>query len=180
MSSKTPEEVYEHLKKEFGDQIIQTFFDPAKDPETDPKKKHVGDCYIVVQPGSITKVCEFLRNNSDLHFDSLSCLGSVDDTSEKPAYVVVYNLFSFKHRHHVTLKVKLPKDNPKVPSVQGIWSGANWFEREAFDLMGITFENHPDLRRLLLPPDWVGHPMRKDYEFPAEYNGISCTRPKLK
>jgi NADH-quinone oxidoreductase subunit C len=67
-----------------------------------------------------------------------------------------------------------------LPSVVRVWSGADWFEREAYDLFGIEFENHPDLRRLLLPPDWVGFPLRKNYEFPKEYNGISCVRPKLK
>ena len=92
---------------------------------------------------------------------------------------LIYHLSSTVHRHRLVLKVCLPRwlddqpgQLPEVPSVSGIWSTAEWHEREVFDLLGVRFQGHPDLRRILCPEDWVGHPLRKDYQMPAEYHGI--------
>jgi NADH-quinone oxidoreductase subunit C len=90
---------------------------------------------------------------------------------------VVYHFFSYVHRHDLTVKIDLPRDKPVVPSVAALWPSANWQEREQFDLLGVEFTGHPDLRRILLPEDWVGHPLRKDWTEPAEYRGMSTTRP---
>ena len=97
----------------------------------------------------------------------------------QPHTEIVYHLFSMKHKHSLVLKVILPRwkegrpgELPEVPSVSGIWSTADWHEREVYDLNGVYFTGHPNLRRILCPEDWVGHPLRKDYEMPLEYHGI--------
>jgi len=172
-------EIYEDLLGEFGERSIVSWFDPQRVEEEDPKKKPHGECSIQVSPYALKRVAIFLRQNSDHQFDNLMCLSSLDQTGENPAYVLVYSLFSFLHRHRCHLRVELSKDAPQIESVHKVWSGAAWFEREAYDLMGIVFENHPDLRRILLPQDWTGHPLRKDYAFPTEYNGIDNTRESL-
>ncbi|MFA6542090.1 MAG: NADH-quinone oxidoreductase subunit C, partial [Bacteroidota bacterium] len=85
---------------------------------------------------------------------------------------VTYHLYSMVHRHKFVLKVEVPTDAPNIPSVESVWKTANWHEREAFDMYGIQFSGHPDLRRILLPDDWEGYPLRKDYEVPEFYNGM--------
>jgi NADH-quinone oxidoreductase subunit C len=145
----------------------------------------VGDCdlqgkdpSIQVQPSAIVDVCRFLRDEADLRFDSLSNQTGVDYKG-KELIEVVYHLFSYPHRHRIVLKVDVPREHPTLPSVEGVWKAANWLEREIFDLLGVTFEGHPDLRRLLMPEDWVGYPLRKDFVEPEEYHGISTRRESL-
>jgi NADH-quinone oxidoreductase subunit C len=129
--------------------------------------------FLMVQPSAITEVALFLRDDPDCAFEVLSNLTGVD---YRVRLQVVYHLFSLTHRHRIVLKVDTSRENPSVPSVEGVWKGANWMEREAYDLLGIFFEGHSDLRRILLPEDWVGYPLRKDYVEQAEYDGISTTR----
>ncbi len=117
---------------------------------------------MVILPENIQKVCLFLKE--DLGFDYLMNLSALD---YKDKFALVYNFYSFKTKNKLSLKVFLDKNNPRIWSVSKIWSTANWHEREAYDLMGITFIGHPDLRRILLPDDWVGHPLRKDYDKPG-------------
>jgi len=153
------------------------------------KKTDAIDPYVVVEPGNLLEVCRFLRDNSKLKFEILNCISGVDYLESDPKKApkagfephleVVYHLSSFTHRHRFTLKIILPRwqDNkpghlPQVPSISGLWAAADWHEREVYDLTGIWFSGHPDLRRILLSEDWVGHPLRKDYEFPLEYHGI--------
>lgn len=147
------------------------------------------DPWIDVTPEGLLEVCRYLRNEPTLAFDYLSCISGVDyfHTDEKkaaksdwrPHIEVVYHLYSMKHKHSLVLKVMLPrwKDDqrgnlPHLPSVSELWSTADWHEREVYDLSGIHFAGHPNLRRILCPEDWVGHPLRKDYEMPLEYHGI--------
>jgi NADH-quinone oxidoreductase subunit C len=85
---------------------------------------------------------------------------------------VVYHLHSMKWNHKIVIKVEVPAENPHVPSVESVWKTANWHEREAYDMIGVIFNGHPDLRRMLLPEDWVGHPLRKDYQVQEFYNGM--------
>ena len=92
---------------------------------------------------------------------------------------VVLHLYSYTHRHQIVAKVDVPRDNPTMPSVEGLWKAANWQEREIYDLLGVVFTGHPDLRRLLMPEDWIGHPLRKDFVEPEEYHGISTRRESL-
>ncbi|MEW6026874.1 MAG: NADH-quinone oxidoreductase subunit C [Planctomycetota bacterium] len=125
--------------------------------------------FIKVKPDSIRNVADILRNNTDFRFDSLMCLTTVDNPTN---FTIVYLLYSMKHSHKITLKVETPKDNAVVPSVEKVWSAANWFEREVYDLFGVRFEGHSNLVRIMLPDDWEGHPLKKDYQYPATYRGV--------
>lgn len=117
----------------------------------------------------IVEVCRFLRDDPEAQFDFLTDLtGRHIPDAEKP-FQVIYHLYSFPRNVRLRLKVDLAEDEA-VPSVVKVWSGANWMEREVYDLVGIRFENHPDLRRLLLPQDWEGHPLRKEYPLLFQYN----------
>lgn len=113
---------------------------------------------LSVPRGSVVPVCRFLHDNG---FEHCSMISAVD---WKDRFELVYHISSYKHNLLLQIGVTVPRDDPQVDSVANIWGGANWNEREAWDLMGIKFVDHPDLRRVLLPDDWVGHPLRKDYE----------------
>jgi NADH-quinone oxidoreductase subunit C len=146
---------------------------------------NVGDCdlqakdpFIRVEPAGILAVCRFLRDEPDLQFDVLSNETGVDYKA-KGIIEVVYHLYSYPHRHAIVLKVDAPRENPVMPSVETVWKAANWLEREIYDLLGVTFEGHSDLRRLLMPEDWIGYPLRKDFVEPEEYHGISTRRESL-
>ncbi|MBU4272799.1 MAG: NADH-quinone oxidoreductase subunit C [Planctomycetes bacterium] len=149
------------------------------------------DPWIEVSGEGLPEIARFLRDQDELAFDVLHCVTAVDyfEPDEKKAAKVewqphlelIYHLSSTKRRHRLVLKVKLPrwKDDrpgelPEVPSVSGVWSTADWHEREVFDLMGVRFLGHPDPRRILCPEDWEGHPLRKDYRMPTEYHGIQA------
>jgi NADH-quinone oxidoreductase subunit C len=147
------------------------------------------DPWIEVRSDGLPEMGRYLRDERDLAFDMLLCITAVDyfEPDEKKAAQVewqphlqlIYHLLSTTHRHRLVLKVRLPRwmddepgQLPETPSVAGVWRTADWHEREVFDLMGIYFLGHPDLRRILCAEDWVGHALRKDYEMPAEYHGI--------
>jgi NADH-quinone oxidoreductase subunit C len=163
------------LKERFGEKIIRDNFE-AIDP------------WIEVAPDAIVDVCTYLRDEPGLQFELLNCISAVDYFSADPKkqaklgdprVEVVYHMSSISLKHSLVVKVILPrwKDNvdgklPELPSVAGVWRTADWHEREVFDLSGVLFVGHPNLRRILCPEDWVGHPLRKDYEMPLEYHGI--------
>lgn len=147
------------------------------------------DPWVEVTADGLPAVCRYLRDEPDLRFTMLNCISGVDyfqpDPNKaarvdwEPHLEVVYHLSSLTHKHRLVLKVRLPrwKDDvegrlPEVPTVSGVWSTADWHEREVFDLCGVHFTGHPDLRRILCPEDWEGHPLRKDYQMPTEYHGI--------
>ncbi len=153
----SPEEIHQRLK---GEGYEVTYQSTAPDP------------HIVVPREKLRDIAAYLKENPDLAFDSLMCLSGVDRGEELE---VVYHLLSYKHRHRVTLKVRLPKDNPVVPTVSSFWPTAEWHEREAYDLVGMRFDGHPDHRRILLPDDWEGHPLRKDYAPPDRWHDIPLT-----
>ena len=142
-----------------------------------------------VAPDRLVDVCRFLRDDPRCRFDLLNDVCGVDYLEPDPKKLpkagfephieVVYQLSSFAHPgRRLTLRVVLPRGTtdelPEVPTVTGVWPAADWHERECFDLVGVRFVGHPDPRRILLNDDWVGHPLRKDYEFPLEYHGIRC------
>ncbi|MBP2669686.1 MAG: hypothetical protein H6Q80_1888, partial [Deltaproteobacteria bacterium] len=118
---------------------------------------------------AVKEVARFLKQDPALAFDSLMCLSGVD---YKDRFAVAYHLHSLSHRHAVGVKAFLPRENPSLPTVDDVWPAANFQEREAYDLFGIVFEGSKDLRRILLPDDWEGHPLRKDYKYPESYHGI--------
>lgn len=113
---------------------------------------------------SLRDICEFVALDPEFSLDYLSFVTGVDYL-DQGQLEVVYHLFSMDRRHELLLKVKVPRDDAKVDSVSKIWATAIWHEREAYDLLGITFEGHPDLRRIMMTEDWAGHPLRKDYVY---------------
>jgi NADH-quinone oxidoreductase subunit C len=154
----TPQEITVALKSHLGDRIQAEF----------PEDRHPR---IHLAAGDWRVAAEFLRNDPSLQMDWLANLSGVDYAADAQLSVV-YDLWSTKHRHSFAVKAFMPRDTPHIASVMDLWAAANWHEREAFDLLGIVFDNHPDLRRILCAEDWVGYPLRKDYVFPREYHGI--------
>ncbi len=128
------------------------------------------DPYLVIEPTWIGDVATLLRDHPDLRFDMLLLVTGVDRCE---FFEVVYHLTSLTFGHRITLKSVLPRENPRIASTARVWPAAEWHERETYDLLGIVFADHPDLRRILLPDDWEGHPLRKDYVPPESYHGIS-------
>ena len=129
----------------------------------------VGDWSLVVAAARLTELATHLRDAPDALFDLCADVTATDWPARAERFDVVYALYSTRLRHRVRLKVRVA-DGGSVPSVVGIWPAANWLEREVFDLFGVRFEGHPDLRRILMPDEWQGHPQRKDYplEGPGE------------
>lgn len=157
---KNAEEIYQILKNKFQDSILEFKTDQPTEP------------VIIIQAMETDKVCNFLSSEKELQFNSLVNLSGVDEIKENKLSVY-YHLESTNLRHKILLKVSTSRENPEVPSVVEIWQGANWHEREAYDMFGIIFINHPDLRRILMPYDWdAGYPLRKDYENPEFYHGM--------
>jgi NADH-quinone oxidoreductase subunit C len=155
--------------------------------------------HALVAADRIVEIARFLREDERLSFDLLMCLSGIDwdgydeagkgksvailgytedgrpETSEREAegdLAVAYHLYSYRYEHKFTLQVRVPRAQATVPSVSGIWPTAAWHEREAYDLVGIRFSGHPDLRRILLEDSWEGHPLRKDYRMPAAWQGV--------
>jgi len=123
-----------------------------------------GDTTIEVKPERIVDICTALKDGHDTGFKYLSMIAGMDYSPASPRFGVVYALYSHKHHDRITLKTQLADDQaPAIDSVASVWSTAIWHEREAYDMMGIRFNGHPDPRRILMPADWVGHPQRKDY-----------------
>ena len=152
----TPSEIAALLKNKFGDLILESKPDaifPAS----------------VIDPQAVVEICSFLRSDDQLLMDHLELLGGAD---YKDRIEVVYILTSLKHSHRYTLKCRLPREKPAIRTVESVWSAANWHEREAYDMLGIVFEGHSDLRRILCPDDWEGYPLRKDYKMPTRYRDM--------
>ena len=172
----TTAEIHQLLLERFGASRVVGANLQARDP------------WIEIAPESVVEVALFLRDDPRLRFEHLNDLTAVDylDLDPKkqeklgePRLEVVYHLSSYALRHQTVLKVRLPRwsggvegNLPELASVADVWAIADWHERECYDLLGIRFLGHPNLRRILCPEDWVGHPLRKDYEFPLEYHGI--------
>jgi NADH-quinone oxidoreductase subunit C len=122
-----------------------------------------GETTVVLARRDLLRICEFLARDPSLAFSFLSDISAVDRFPIEPRYEVNYHLLSIQRRERVRIKVRLAGSDASLPSVTGIWPTANWHERETFDMFGIRFEGHPDLTRIVLPDDWEGHPLRKDY-----------------
>ena len=152
---------------------LQTRFGESKIQVVEANKQDT----IVVDKESLLALCHYLRDSKSYYFDFLSNITAVDYYPEN-RFALVYNLASLPFQTQLTIRVELNVENrdfdtlPEVSSVSEVWKTAEWHEREAFDLMGIYFTNHPDLRRILLPDDWEGFPLRKDYKDADSYHGI--------
>lgn len=139
---------FEHERPDWATEVIYAF----------------GEMTIIVPRERIVEVCAYLKRAPGLEFNMLADLCGVDrGPEEEPRFEVNYHLFSTTKYHRLRLKVLLNEEDAHVPSVTGVWRTANWHERETFDMFGVVFDDHPDLRRILLPDDWQGHALRKDF-----------------
>jgi len=133
--------------------------------------------YIQIKPDNWLEIAKFLKNDFDLKFDSCQCITGVDLGIEENLEVR-YNFHSMKYKHKIEIRIAIDRKRPIVPSVEQVWRGADWLEREVYDMYGVRFKGHHDLRRMLLPDDWKGWPLRKDYKTPNIYNGMKV--PKVR
>jgi NADH-quinone oxidoreductase subunit C len=152
----TPQDIDILLIETFGSRVLES------------KPDALNPC-SAIEPSAILEVCKFCRLDDRLSLEHLELLGGID---YKDRIEVVYVLYSLKHHHRYTLKCRLPRENPAIHTVESVWAVANWHEREAYDMFGIVFEGHSDLRRILCPDDWEGYPLRKDYKFPNSYRDM--------
>ena len=153
-----PQEIVSSLTARFADAVLESKTEGALNPS------------ITIAPARIAEVALFLRDDPAMQFDTLCLLSGMDYTGGKLG--VVYHLASVALGHTIVLKIAVPAENPHCPSVAQVWRTADWHEREAFDMIGVVFDGHPDLRRILMPDDWEGHPLRKDYTVPEYYHGM--------
>lgn len=144
---------------------VARLLSPVVDENATPKA-------VTIHADDLLPVCKVLFEHPELYFDLLSCVTGIDNGPEKGTMEIAYNLYSIPYNHHLMVKVVLPRDNSSIESVSAIWKTANWHEREIFDMFGVHFKNHPDLRRILLPADWEGNPLRKDYKQQDYYKNI--------
>lgn len=150
------QEIASLLSEQFGDRILE-----SKTEEINP--------WSSVEPSAILEICRFVSSDSRLGMDHLELLGGVD---YKDRIEVVYVLYSLKLHHRYTLKCLLPREEPHLETVESVWAVASWHEREAYDMFGVVFDGHSDMRRILCPDDWEGYPLRKDYQAPESYHDM--------
>lgn len=142
--------VLDKLKEQFGEAVLES-------------TEFRGELTLVVPKERIVEVCRFLKFDSELCYDLLSDLCGIDMYTPVKRFGVIYNLYSLKNKHRLRVKTFTEEDDPKVPTVTGVWATANWHERETYDMFGIIFDGHPDLRRIYMPEEFEHHPLRKDF-----------------
>jgi NADH-quinone oxidoreductase subunit C len=150
MAEEKKSAVLAKLVGKFGDDIVATHSD-------------LGDDTAQVRREKIVEICTFLRDDPDLRFDLAMDGTAVDYLGEEPRFEVVYHLYSIAKKHRVRIKARVPEEDPVIDSVIPVWVGMDWFEREVYDMYGIVFRGHPNLRRILMYEAFEGHPLRKDY-----------------
>ena len=155
-----PADINSTLKARFGEVVLEY-------------KEDAANSFVKVAPAAVRDICRTLKDSRDFAFDGLMCLSGVDAGAN---FQVVYHLYSYLRRHKIVIKTEAPRENPVVKSVESVWAVAGFHEREAFDLLGIVFEGNSDLRRIMMPEDWPGHPLRKDYQEIENYRGVSTKR----
>jgi NADH-quinone oxidoreductase subunit C len=146
----------------------------AANPEDKKDKGRGGDAYLVVEADALASFLETCRDDERLSFEILADLTAVDPGKDDEDFWMIVQLLSVTLRHRLAIKALVPKDPGQIPSSSAVYRAAQWHERECAEMFGIEFTGHPDPRNILLPDDWPGSPLRKDYEFPTEYRGISC------
>jgi NADH-quinone oxidoreductase subunit C len=169
----SPKDIAEKIKEKFPEQVVDVaeFRDQVS---------------VIIKKGQSAAILGYLHDDPLLSFDHLQDLTAVDYLNKKDVrFEVVYNLYSIKYHHAIRIRAQVPENDPNISSVVSIWEGANWHERECFDMFGINFVGHPDLRRILMPEDWEGHPLRKDYPlagpaFEKDWSGFTDTVKRSK
>ncbi len=159
-----PAEIFARLQTLLGDAVSGFTTEGTKDP------------YCKVVPEKWHEVALVLRDDAELKLDFLQCVTAVDWPKQSQLQMI-YHLYSYPHHHSFVVKADLPRDTPVIASVADVWAAADWNEREQYDLLGVGFTQHPDLRRVMLPDDWVGYPLRKDYKEAATYREMPTSRP---
>jgi len=159
---------FDNLNRKIAKIINQKFPGSLKSDDT--------ETHLQLSPNNWFEIATFLKSNSSFSFDSLQCQTGIDIGDNM--LDVRYNLHSMEHNHYTEIRISVSNEKPTIPSVEKIWRIADWFERETYDMLGIEFSGHRDLRRILLPDDWEGWPLRKDYQVQETYHGIMV--PKMK
>jgi len=144
------EKVAENLFAEFGRDLFEV-------------NEFRGELTVIVPPDRIVEVCTFLKDDPDLCYNVLADLCGIDMYTPSKRFGIIYNLFSLSRNHRLRLKTFVHEEDPRISTVSGVWSTANWHEREAYDMYGILFDGHPDLRRMYMPDDFEYYPLRKDF-----------------
>jgi NADH-quinone oxidoreductase subunit C len=148
------------LQRELGDNVLST-------------EEFRGQTSVTLDPGAIVNACQMLRDDPDLDFDFLAALTAVDYWPSEPRFKIVYQLYSLANKEFIGLRAQLSNESPEIPTIESVYPNANWHEREVFDMFGVTFKDHSDQRRIIMPYDWEGHPLRKDY--PLGYEEVQFT-----
>jgi NADH-quinone oxidoreductase subunit C len=160
------QELFTHLSAKVGDAVYDFTTAGTKDP------------FFKVKADRWLEVAQVLKDDPHLALDFCDNITAVD-WLKQGRIDVVYHFYSYAKKHQCVVKIELTRDKPQVASVANLWRAADWNEREQFDLLGVEFLGHPDLRRIMMPDDWVGHPLRKDYKEQESYRGMSTTRPSV-
>lgn len=146
-----PFQIADRLRERFPEEVLGT-------------TEFRGQISVHLKKDRILDICRYLHDDPEFYMDYPQDLCGVDYLGRKvPRFEVVYHLYSIRHGHGIRLRVQVPEEDPSMDSVEPVWKGVNWHERECWDMFGISFKGHPDLRRILMPEDWEGHPLRKDY-----------------
>jgi NADH-quinone oxidoreductase subunit C len=156
------EQIHQILSAQFGEAI-----GPLQPPKKDP--------FCTFALARLVEICRSLKSRPELSFDFLEDLTATDHPKQNQIRVV-YHFYSYRHRHLFIAKAEVNRQEPELDSVESVWKAANWMEREVYDLFGVRFKGHSDLRRVLMPDDWIGHPLRRDYSEAGGYRDISNVR----
>jgi len=166
--------ILDHLRANGAPGLLDADEPREPNPEVKKDKGRSGEPYVLVDPAQICEFMAHCRDDDRLGFEILADLSAADPSADDEEFWMLYQLLSVANHHRLMVKAKIPKSDPRINTLSGVYRAAQWHERECGEMFGITFNGHPDPRNMLLPDDWVGYPLRKDYEFPEEYHGISC------
>lgn len=165
--------IHDHLRAIDAPGLLGS--DEPRPPSKEKKDKgRAGDPYLLIDPQLLPQFLHVCRDNPRLSFEMVMDITATDPKKDGEHFWINVQLISVRHKHRLALKCLLPKAHPVLPTCTTVHRTCQWHERECAEMFGITFVGHPDPRHILLPDDWVGFPLRKDYEFPEEYHGISC------
>jgi len=166
--------IYDRLRAIEAPGLVGSDEPRQPDPEDKKDKGRFGDPFVLVEPAALPAFLQAVREDGRLAFEQVADLTATDPAADDENLWINVQLLSLTHKHRLAVKCLLPKANPVMPTSAPVHRTCQWHERECAEMFGITFEGHPDPRNILLPDDWVGSPLRKDYEYPDEYHGISC------